>query len=1008
MLFRNLFVLFFLCQSYVFGQYTLTKQYTYENGLPANEILSIYKDSRNLLWVGSRFGVIVKDMESFKLLKRFEKIQFNNIATITEDKQHNMWFGSYGQGLVKFTGQGFEKINTSKGLVSDRVRKLFIDNDLVYIATQGGVSIIDLKSQQISNPSFEKSNNIVFEALTFFKYKNKLYVSTIDHGIFEVTKDKLIFVNSFNRLLNAYLYQNKLYFSTYNGFFTINIDDFLAKRDTYHKIDVSSVRDQFISPKRNSLITTGYDNSSGNGMIAEFKNNVFINQNANFKITSEYPNEFALDDQQNLIYLGTLDKGVFEIHLNHFLDYSTIDNRKIIEMFKINGKDYFLSPLGLYIKENELMKTFLSREKFYAFMENNRFRYSKFLQEKNKDFQEINYNLKSNELRFYRIIKYKNSFWVSTNLGLFEVDFQANIKHYLPIKPYYFTYFNDQFIVANSVTGMLIFDDLYNLKYTKFADSQGNVPKDVVSITKNEHAVFFGSTMDGLFKYENGSFTSYLQTNQFKETKLKMIKCIGNNQILVATEFSKVFLLEIKGEQLRQLKEIDIRKIGGENISSIDIFDHKIVIGTNRSLLIFDKDKIYTINNELGFVNKDIHSSIFDGKTLTLGVESGLYKINLNQLINQSKKNHKLIITSVKINEEKFDNDKFMWFDLINKNLELKNNENNIFIDFSLVDVEFPLNYKYRYRVNPDEKWSEYFSDEFVYFRNLSFGSYQVQLEITNTINGNIEIVDLVSFKIKEPFYLNIYFILLSLIALGLLIYKYNSSKIKTLKTINELKINQLNEKSKQETNRLLLERQLTETRLVALQSQMNPHFIFNVLNSIQYYILDNDVDNALNSLGRFSHLIRQMLNLSTKNEISLKEEVDFLKLYVEVENFRWKNKVNFVVNIDESIDIYNVKIPPMLIQPLLENAFVHAFDQNYANPTIMLNFNKLGDLLEINIIDNGKGMIAKEANALHESKALKIIEERLKLLNDNKTKNIEITSDSDGTKVTLVLRIDL
>ena len=150
------------------------------------------------------------------------------------------------------------------------------------------------------------------------------------------------------------------------------------------------------------------------------------------------------------------------------------------------------------------------------------------------------------------------------------------------------------------------------------------------------------------------------------------------------------------------------------------------------------------------------------------------------------------------------------------------------------------------------------------------------------------------------------------------------------------------------------------------------------------------------------------MLNLSTKNEISLKDEIDFLKLYVEVENFRWKNKVNFIVNIDDSIDIYNVKIPPMLIQPLLENAFVHAFDQNYANPTIMLNFNKLGDLLEINIIDNGKGMIAKEANALHESKALKIIEERLKLLNENTTKNIEITSDSDGTKVTLVLRIDL
>ena len=187
----------------------------------------------------------------------------------------------------------------------------------------------------------------------------------------------------------------------------------------------------------------------------------------------------------------------------------------------------------------------------------------------------------------------------------------------------------------------------------------------------------------------------------------------------------------------------------------------------------------------------------------------------------------------------------------------------------------------------------------------------------------------------------------------------------------NNLKINQLKEKNKQENQRLLLERKLTETRLVALQSQMNPHFIFNVLNSIQYYILDNDVDNAINSLGRFSHLIRQMLNLSTKNEISLNEEIEFLKLYNEVENFRWQNKVNFVVDIANEVDIYKTKIPPMLLQPIVENAFVHAFNQSYVNPTITLNVTHKEKYFVIKIEDNGKGFSKNiDSNKTHESNA--------------------------------------
>ena len=1009
MLFRKilLLILFIFCSNQLFAQFVLTKQYTYENGLPANEILSIYKDSRNFVWVGTRYGVFVKDMNNFKILKRFEKVQYNNIWTIVEDKEHNIWFGSYGQGILKFSGQDFEQINTFKGLVSDRVRNLFYINDLVYVATQGGISIIDTKFKKIYNPSFEKSNNIVFEAVSFFEYQNKIYVTTIDHGIYEVTRSKLKLISPFDKINYSFVHHNNLYFSSSKGLKKIPINDFFNKKSTYVTYDLPIIRSHNLSKKRNSLLIVGNDVGAGNGIVSEITENEINDQTEKFKITSDYPYRIFNSKTDDLIYVGSLDKGLFEVHFNHFLDFSTIDNKRVIEILKIKNVNYFLTPEGLYLKQNNEFKKLVKRDNFYNYMLQNKEKYKNFLNQSNKDFYEIDYTLKAKNLRFYKIIIHEESFLIATNLGLFELDFEGNFKHYLPNKTNQFTYFDNQFIQTNPFGGILIFDDLKNIKYTSYSAAQGNVPKDVVSICQNKNAVFFGSSLDGLFKYENGKFISYLQNNQFNESKLKMIKCIGNDQLMVATEFAKVYILQIKEDELIIKKVINIRDIGGENISSIDIFGESILIGTNRNLLVFNKDKTYMISNEQGFVNKDIHSSIFDGKTVFLGVENGYYKLDLNNLLHQPNLTKKVLITDLKINDIAFGDEKFSWFDLINKNLKLKNNENNLAINFSIVDANFPENYKYRYRINPEESWNDYFNDETIFLRNLRYGEYKIQLEITDTNNGEKQIVDLLSLYIAEPFYLNIYFVLLSFLTFGLIIYKYNSNKISTLNKFNQLKINQLNEINQQENKRLQLERQLTETKLTALQSQMNPHFIFNVLNSIQFYILDNDIDNALNSLGRFSHLIRQMLNLSTKDEISLNDEIDFLKLYVEVENFRWQNKISFEIDIDSQLDIYKIKIPPMLIQPIIENAFVHAFDKNKLEPKIKLSLCLKESYLQLIIEDNGKGSNNNGTTSkIYESKALKIIEERLQLLNQNYEKNIFIDFHDKGTVVKMNLNI--
>lgn len=137
MLFRKyilLLLLLFVNQLLV-AQFIFTKQFTYKDGLPSNEINCIYKDSRNILWIGTRFGIYAKDMDEFKMIRRFQEKQFVKITSITEDNEKNLWFSSNGQGILKFTGKEFNIINTKKGLVSDRVEKLFYDKGYMYVAT---------------------------------------------------------------------------------------------------------------------------------------------------------------------------------------------------------------------------------------------------------------------------------------------------------------------------------------------------------------------------------------------------------------------------------------------------------------------------------------------------------------------------------------------------------------------------------------------------------------------------------------------------------------------------------------------------------------------------------------------------------------------------------------------------------------------------------------------------------------------------------------------------------
>ncbi len=166
-------------------------------------------------------------------------------------------------------------------------------------------------------------------------------------------------------------------------------------------------------------------------------------------------------------------------------------------------------------------------------------------------------------------------------------------------------------------------------------------------------------------------------------------------------------------------------------------------------------------------------------------------------------------------------------------------------------------------------------------------------------------------------------------------------------------------------------EKKLLTLEQSMLRSQMNPHFLFNSLNSIKLYIINNEKKNAVHYLNKFSKLVRKILEASSLKEISLEEELETVELYMNIENIRFSKEINFNVNIDKDIDVHTVKIPSLILQPFLENALWHGLSSKEGEKNIDLTVSRGKDgFINITIIDNGVGREASEK--IKESKVLK------------------------------------
>lgn len=239
-------------------------------------------------------------------------------------------------------------------------------------------------------------------------------------------------------------------------------------------------------------------------------------------------------------------------------------------------------------------------------------------------------------------------------------------------------------------------------------------------------------------------------------------------------------------------------------------------------------------------------------------------------------------------------------------------------------------------------------------------------------------------------------------------------ARLKTIKT-SELVAAELRETQ----SRLVLEQKYKESELKALKAQMNPHFIFNALNSIQEYIVTNKKNEASDYLGRFADLIRRYLNHSDSRSISLVEEVESLQMYLDLEALRFEKELSYSISLSKTLDDETIHIPTMMIQPYLENAIRHGLLHKKGKRQLLVSFTKAEEGIVICVIeDNGVGRkrsveLNQKRDKNHKSFAEKATQERLDLINHGKERKVGVLitdlykqDEPSGTKIILSIPI--
>lgn len=463
------------------------------------------------------------------------------------------------------------------------------------------------------------------------------------------------------------------------------------------------------------------------------------------------------------------------------------------------------------------------------------------------------------------------------------------------------------------------------------------------------------------------------------------LRIIDNKMLATTTE---------KGVQVFETNRNQFRFQNVKGITSINVFDNEYWLST-------DNNGVYIFNNGFGFEKRISKYNGFEVNNIrevfidlnnncwlaTFG--NGLYKYRPSKTTT-SVKGSNVHFENIEIDYQPLDS---ISIHAYTKILYLKPSQNTISFSFKAIDIDSRDKMKYQWTLNDNKgPWTTKSS---VDFPNLNSGEYTFKVQSRNSQLIESSPIEF-SFFIDTPIYKKDWFVYSFISITSLIFIMVIWIVIRNIKRKNTKKVKQLQ-----------LENHLLSLEQKALQLQMNPHFIFNVLNSIKALGGQEKMTEMNMAINNFALLLRGILQNSRKEEISLLQEIDTLKKYVALEQQMSAKPFQFIVNTDKiSLDLDEILIPSMLIQPFIENAIKHGIENSSTEGLITVSF-EIKDISLICVItDNGIGYKQSKRNASdtnHESVALKVTEERIKNMSGAQSFYISETIQHDsitGTKV--------
>ena len=953
-------LLLVLLTNQLFAQTPKLRHFEVEDGLPSATIYHAFQDSRDFLWLSTEAGLARFDGTEFRTYSMDDGLPDNEIFGVFEDSKKRIWFKAYNGHFGYIKGNDIfntDQIPELKALETPHwVMQIFEDSDnkLYFSQHRDGLAILDddkvthiEQADFINTLPYDSLENPIIILGCFEAENGQVHVLS-NVAEFIVNNDKVNFLRFFDM--------------TFSEIVPISAIHVIAKAQISNELYLIDY--QWNEPSEPKKILSNED----------------LKLDSDILILGE--------SELGGVWLGTLGEGLYL--LDNLEDEPQIvenylENQSVSWVTKDKEGNFWMTTLGngVYMLPDNKVLTYnvdygLSDDELFAITGNSAGDIFVGTQSGTVNYLRPNGSVQILETgldtrRYNRIqaleLDAKDNLWMGSDAGLvtFGIDKNFDLKNVKAIS------INDQQeVFVGTSSGLFLIDE--NLKTNQLWNKRVNA---IASIKNGK--TWLGSNT-GLYFYD-GKTVNTITGNPLYRYRINDLITTDDGILCICTAGNGVILKD--GNNVTQIT----KKNGLASSVCSDIFqanDGIIWMASNGGVSKFTLENgkprgIFSYTEAEYLASNEVRGIYVRSDTVWAATSAGLSYIESVNKAERETFAPTFYITNVQIRGRDT---------TLMHEYDLSYYQNDIRIEYTGISFKSGSQVRYRYQLKGlSSDWVES-NSKFAHFPFLQPGNYTFRIQAIS-IDGKESTEREIKFIIHSPWWKTGWFIIsttLLLLGLGAWFLYYNI---------------------KNREDKIRLRRQISESEGMALRAQMNPHFIFNALNSIQHFITMEDEVSANYYLSQFAKLIRRVLENSKTNLISLEDEITTLTLYLNLEALRFEGKFKYEIHVAEDVDAYDVELPSMIIQPFAENAIWHGLmAKNDGTPTLNINFKRDTENLICEVIDNGIGReaaskVSKSNLSEHESTGISNTVKRLDLMSkrENKKARVEFVDLKEGDK---------